>query len=68
MYLYEGRGTTAVRHPGLRSGWHDRRLTDSDSVGNLIAMVALVVSASEGRSDVSIWSSVFPKCFHFQNW
>jgi hypothetical protein len=63
-YIY----TDAVRSPNLGRCWRDRHLTNFISVGQFISLVAQVALESEGGSDVSIWSSVFPNCFHFQNW
>ncbi len=52
---------------GLFGPHRSASLTDLDSVGQFISLVALVALKSEGKSDVSIWSSVFPNCFHFPN-
>lgn len=60
-YIY----TDAVRHMVLSGSWCDRHLTNLISVGQFISLMALVELVSEGKSDVSIWSSVFPNVFPF---
>ena len=67
MYLYEGGGNDGGASSGGLVPGRDRRLTDFDSVGKFIVMVALVLLVSEGRSDVSISVFGVSKLFPFPN-